>query len=1045
MKNHSMNKLSLPAARRWKTLLFMTLVIFLFTGAWRPVPVSAAGNEENPLLQQEIRIEGKVVDEYEVPLPGVNVTDKGTLNGTITNLNGEFAISVASSTSVLVISYIGYKTQEVLVGDQTTINVQLEIEAIGLAEVVTVGYATQRRVNLTGAVGTVQSEEIAKVPVANTTNAIAGRLPGIIAKQTSGEPGHDAATLNIRGFGNPLVIVDGIERSFGDINAEEIESISVLKDASAAIYGSRAGNGVILITTKRGRSQKTQLNYNSSFGWQGVANYPGFVNSGQYAELYREAEINDGIPEANLSYTDEDIANYYAGAPGYNNGDWWKATVRDWSPQQQHNLSFRGGNENVRFYSYVGYLRQEGMYTSGDNALDRFNLRSNIDVDISKNLSAGIDISGKIQELSSPVAGTQEVFTNIFNALPFYPVSFPDPSIIPYSGKGPQNPVAITTRDISGYNEINSNKYQATLRLNYKVPFVRGLEAKGRFDYLGTMNLPKLWQKEYDLYTYDPVTEVYAIAATQDRISLREDMVRSRTLTGQFSLNYERTINQDHFINGLLVYEAIDSKGNDFWAMRQEFLTSAIEQLFASGIEFQDLNGKAWEDGRISYIGRLNYSYQGKYLAEGSFRYDGSNRFNPSNRWGFFPSVSAAWRISEENFLDNEWLSNLKLRLSYSQSGRDNTGKFQYLTGYEYGADYIIDDRLVQGIRSTGVPNPFITWENMTTYNTGFDLSILQHKLSAEFDLFYRLREGMLATRDKSLPNTVGAILPAENLNSQSNRGFELTLGHQNNVGEVNYSIRGMVSWTRARWEHYDEPDYIDEDEIRINQRTGNWTNLSYGYQAVGFFQDQEEIDGWHVDQDLNGNSTLVPGDLKYLDLNNDSLLNWRDQMVIGKTGTPEWMVGLNFDLSYKGFDFSMLWQGALGHYVEMDTRNIFSSSFPKPFEYMYDQRWSPGNEDALYPRASLATVENNIRNSDFWLKPAAYLRLKTISISYSLPVGWIDKVGISNLSISAGGYNLLTFSKIKEYGFDPESPKDQSGKYYPQMRTLFLGLNLTF
>lgn len=1044
MKLNQNEKGCLPPGRSYKTAKLLAVIVFLVAGMGNPYPMSAAGQGETSRIQEEIEIRGIVIDETGVPLPGANITEKGTLNGTITDLNGEYTISVPSSASILVFSFIGFQSQEIRIDDQRRINVGLEVEAIGLTEVVVVGYGTQKRVNLTGAVGTVQSEELVKIPVANTTNAIAGRLSGVIAKQTSGEPGKDGATLNIRGFGDPLVMVDGIERSFSDINPEEIESVSVLKDASAAIYGSRAGNGVILITTKRGKAQKTTLEYKNSFSWQSVANYPGFVNSGQYAELYRESEINDGVPESGLSYTEEDIANFYAGAPGYYNGDWWAATVRDWSPQHQHNLSLRGGTESVRFYGFVGYLRQEGIYKSGDNALDRFNLRSNIDVDISKNLSASLDISGKIQDLSSPVAGTQEVFTNIFNALPLYPVSLPDPDKVAYSGKGPQNPAAITTRNIAGYNDIGSNKYQTTIRLNYKVPFIKGLAARGRFDYLGTISLPKLWQKDYDLYTYDPSTDVYAKAATQDRISLREDIIRSRTLTGQISLNYERTFSTDHMVRGLFVYEIIDSKGNDFWAMRQEFLTSAIEQLFASGIENQDMSGKAWEDGRISYIGRANYAYQGKYLAEASFRYDGSNRFNPSHRWGFFPSFSAGWRISEESFLQKEWLNNLKLRASYSQSGRDNTGKFQFLTGYEYGADYIINDMLVKGIRSLGVPNPYITWENMTTYNAGFDMSVLKHKLSAEFDIFYRLRDGMLATRDKSLPNTIGAFLPAENLNSQSNRGFELTLGHRNRAGEFNYSIRGMISWARARWEYYDEPGYTDPDDIRINQRTGNWTNLSHGYSELGFFQTQEEIDAWPVDQDMNGNSTLVPGDMKYIDLNNDSILDWRDQDIIGKTGTPEWMLGLNFDFSYKGFDLSMLWQGAFGHYVEMDTRNIFSSSFPKPFEYMFTNRWTPGSEDALYPRASLATVDNNNRNSDFWLQPAAYIRLKAITFGYNFPDSWIQRAGISNLRIFVGGHNLLTFSGLNKYGFDPESPKDQSGKYYPQMKSVFFGLNLS-
>jgi len=1046
MKNNLNENWCFNSTTKLSFIRHLILVFTLIIGISGLNQVNAFENDSTDDEQQQEGITGTVVDSDGNPIPGVTVYLKGTSTGSITDIDGKYSINVEEeSSNVLVFSFVGMVSQEVELTGQSNIDIVLMEDSIGLEEVVAVGYATQKRVNLTGSVATIKSDDLVRNPVANTTNAITGRLPGVITKQTSGEPGKDGTTINIRGFGSPLIIVDGIARSFSDINAEEIESMSVLKDASAAIYGSRAGNGVILITTKRGSQQKTVMQYKNSFSFQGVANYPGFVNSGQYAELYREAEMNDGVPEESLAYSEEDIANYYAGAPGYSNGDWWGATIKDWTPQQQHSLSVRGGAKGIRFYGFLGYTGQKGMYTSGDNRMDRYNLRSNIDIDITKNLSASIDVSGKIQDLSSPVDDTQGVFTHIFNALPVFPTTLPDADKVPYSGKGPQNPAAVTTRDIAGYNDENSNKYQTTLRLNYKVPFIEGLSAKGRFDYFGRTTYEKNWRKAYDLYTYDEATDVYVMAASEPRTALKEDFARSRTLTGQFSLDYERTFNSDHMVKGLFVYEAIDTKGNDFWAKRQEFLSTAIEQLFASGIENQDLSGGAYEDGRISYIGRVNYAYKGKYLLEGSFRYDGSNRFTKENRWGFFPSVSAAWRVSEEGFMDNSWLDNLKIRTSYSQSGRDDTGKYQFLTGYEYGSDYIINDILVKGIKSLGVPNEDITWETMTTYNAGFDLSILESKLFADFDIFYRLREGMLATRVKSLPNTIGASLPAENLNSQSNRGFELSIGHTNKINDFSYTIKGLLSWARAKWEGYDEPAYTDPDDIRINQRTGQWTNLSYGYQAIGFFESQEEIDAWPLDQDLNGNITLAPGDIKYLDLNEDDVLDWRDKDAIGRSGTPEIMYGFIADLKYKGFDFSLLLQGSAHHYIEMQTRSVFSSSFPKPFNYMYDQRWEPGKEDALYPRTSLASVENNTVDSDFWIKPASYLRLKSVSLGYSIPQDIINKAGFSGLRVFVAGENLLTFSKLSDYGFDPESPKDQSGKYYPQMQTVSCGLTLTF
>ncbi len=991
-------------------------------------------------------VSGKVADEESNPIPGVNVVVKGTTNGTATDANGRYSLSVADEDAVLVFSFIGYGSQEISVNKRSVIDVILLQDLQRLEEVVVVGYGTQEKVSLTGAIATMKSDDLGKVPVANTTNALAGRLPGVITKQESGEPGKDNTTINIRGFGTPLVIVDGVERSFNDINAEEIESISVLKDASAAIYGARAGNGVVLITTKRGVKGDTRMQYKSSFGVQGVANYPAFVNSGEYAELHREAEIYQGISDAQLLYSEEDINNFYSGAAGYPNGDWWRATVRDWTPQQQHSLSILGGTESVRYYGVIGYIGQQGMYRSGDNKMDRFNVRSNVDIDVTKNLSASIDLSGKVQYLKKPTASTNTIFTNIFNALPIYAVSFPDPDIIPYSGKEDQNPAAISSRSIAGYDDEYNNKYQATFRLNYKLPFIEGLQVMGRFDYYTINGYDKLFQKPFELHNYDEVSGVYSLAAIQSRTRLREDFAKSTFLTSQVSLNYDRHFGNDHRLKGLFVYEAIDSKGNDFWAKREEFLTTSIEQLFASGIANQDLSGSAWEDGRISYVSRLNYEYKGKYMVEGALRYDGSNRFPSDKRWGLFPSISAAWRISEESFIRNSWLDNLKVRGSLSRTGRDDTGMFQYLTGYVYGNDYIIDDALVKSLISTGVANPNITWESMTTYNVGLDINILNNLLYGEMDVFYRLREGMLATRSASIPKEVGASLPAENLNSVSNRGFEIAIGHQKTVNGFRYNVKAMMSWARSKWKHFDEPAYTDPDDIRINSRSGRWTNLSFGYRSVGYFQSEEEIENWPTDQDNNGNNTLKPGDLKYIDLNGDGILDWRDKDIIGKSGLPEVMYALNIDLRYKGFDFFMLWQGSSEHYVELGMRNVFASAFPKPFRYMFTDRWRPGYDDALFPRPSLGSVPNNEADSDFWLQPASYLRLKNISLGYTLSNTITRKLGIDGLRVFVSGENLMTFSKLhRKYGFDPESPQDQNGKYYPQMRSLSVGLNLAF
>ena len=993
--------------------------------------------------QQKKTITGTIVDPSGMPVIGANVMVKGTTNGTITDMDGKFSLEVASG-ATLMVSYIGFANQEIKIGNQTVLSITLKEDAEALDEVVVVGYGTQKKVNLTGAVSAVKSEELVVAPVANVTNTLAGRLSGVIARQSSGEPGKDGASINIRGLGGALVIVDGIESDINILDPNEIESVTVLKDASAAIYGARAGNGVILVTTKRGMTTKPTINLNSTFSFQNVTSFPKSLNAGQYAEIVREAQLNSGTPETGMQFTEEDVQKYKEGIePGYEGSDWWNTILRKSAPMQVHNLSLSGGTDVVRYYTFLGYTDQRGMYKSGDNKYQRYNMRANVDGNINKNLTVSLDISNIITDLNSPSRDQNSLWGDIFGALPTLPSVLPDPTKIAWSG-GITSPVAGTTNELGGYNKSLGNQLFTTISAKYKIPFIDGLSVKALFNYKQTTTENKSWGMSYDMYLYDATSDKYILKPSAHQTQSSESYNRSKTLTGQYSINYEKVFAERHAVSGMLLWEVMDSYNKWFSAGRSGYLTNAIDQIFAGSEEFQSANGSASESGRISYVGRFNYGFAEKYLFEATFRYDGSPNFPSDKRWGFFPSFSAGWRISEESFLKSAapWIDNLKLRLSYSNTGYDAIGAFQYLTGYQFSTRYVVDGEVRNSLTSKGLANSNITWEEMTMYNAGIDFGIFNGLLYGEVDGFYRLRDNILGSRSVSMPNTFGATLPLENINSLSNRGFEIMLGHKNQIGDWSYDVSGNFSYSRAKWEHYDEPEYTDPDDIRMNKVSGNWANRFFGYESDGLFTSQEEIDNYPLDQDLQGNATLQPGDIKYVDQNGDNVLDWRDKVLIGRGADPEFMFGLNLNVQYKGFDLSALFQGAahrdLHIYAGMQDMSNTNNT-------VYDNRWTEENNDkwAIVPRQYIGGKENNKHTSDYWLVNASYLRLKTLSLGYNFPKEWLSKVSIDQVRIYLAATNLFTISELMKYNVDPEGTGVAS--YYPQQKVFTVGLNLKF
>lgn len=1005
-------------------------------------------NKPQPaILQQTRKITGRILDENGEPLIGVSVMLKGTSNGTITNIDGDYTLSGdITDKSVLEVTYIGMKKQEITVGNRTRINITMTSDNEMLDEVIVVGYGTQRKGNLTGSVSAIKSEKLTIAPIGNVTNALAGQLPGLIVKQTSGIPGSDGSTLRIRGFDAPLVIVDGIEGDFNNIDASQIESISILKDGAASIYGARAGNGVILVTTKRGIDSKPVISLNTSFTLQGQTNVIKPGSSGQRAEWLREEHINKGLPMEQVPYTEEQIQKYYNGTdPNYLNSDWYDAVIRDWAPQQNHNLSIRGGSNKIKYYGYIGYNDQETIVKTGGGSYKRYNVQSNIDAKITDRLSFTLDMLLTKENQFFPTVGSGFGHSNfwsiIYDSDPRYPIYLPDRSKLSYGGLSYGNALFASNTNLGGYSDTDKNRIRANGGLIYEFKYVKGLKAKMSISYDTYNQNYKYFNKQGKFYSYNIDSDTYTFErASQDPTGVTEVFGRGYSLTQQYSLQYERLFKEKHRVSALALFETIDYNDKNVETGRTGFMSTILDQLFAGNGTTSFNNGWESEMGRASWVGRINYSYMDKYLIETILRADASAKFPQNSRWGYFPSVSLGWVLSQESFMKSlKAIDNIKLRASYGESGNDNVGSFKYLAGYAFDGSYKIGDEIKSGLYAVGLANPILTWETMKIYNGGIDLSFFNRKLYGTVDAFYRVRDGIPGSRSVSLPSSFGAELPLENLNSIDTRGWELNLGTSGNFGNFMYDISGNLSWARSKWRKYDEPIYSDPDQERIYKREGRWTDVRYGYISDGLFTSQAEIEALDFTyKDLNGNSSLRPGDIKYVDLNGDKVLDWKDQKEIGKGTLPTWTYGFNMNFKYHGFDLSALFQGAFGYTTYIDLTKAAST-------LKYDNRWTEkeNNPNSLVARPGGAST--NKYYSDFNNHNTAYLRLKNLSIGYELPKGLVSKAGIQQLRIYIAGTNLFTLSSLHKYGVDPEVPEGSPAYYYPQQCTLSVGLNLSF
>ena len=632
--------------------------------------------------QQSNKITGVVTDPNGEPIIGANVMEKGTgSNGTITSIDGDYSLNVKEG-AVLVFSYIGYNTQEIPVNGKSVINVVLTEDAQTLEEVVIVGYGQQKRASVTGSVAAIQAKEITTVKTPNVSNTLAGKLPGLRAVQRSGAPGDDDAKIDIRGYGDALVIVDGIERDFKQIDANDIESISVLKDASAAVYGFKGANGVILITTKKGQVGKPKINYSGYVGFQSITRYPEFYNAYEYATLYNEAQLNVGV---NAPYTAEEIEKYRLGNdPAYPNTDWWGEITRSSVPQMYHNVNVSGGAEKVKYYFSLGYTDQEGIYKSGDFSYQKYNVRSNVSAEITKGFTVDLQLSGLLNTRNK-VREPEPITRNAQMAVPILPIYANNTAPYWQNTGDKANPVQSSRADEIGYDKRDRREFNGSIAFNWEIPWVKGLSAKAllAYDY-NNMNV-KNWYKEYYDYSYDAAADEYKQSARHAISELEKRIESEFTPTQQYSINYKNTFGK-HDISALVLWEMYNS-ARDSVNLKRQFYIGAIDELEAGDNVNKHSGGWERKTAHEGLVGRLNYAYDSKYLAEVSFRYDGSYKFANDQRWGFFPAVSLGWRISEESFFRNQFgfVDNLKIRGSYGKIGDEGDFlPFQYLAGYKY-------------------------------------------------------------------------------------------------------------------------------------------------------------------------------------------------------------------------------------------------------------------------------------------------------------------------------------------------------------------------
>ncbi|MBV8253967.1 MAG: TonB-dependent receptor [Chitinophaga sp.] len=999
-----------------------------------------------------VSIRGRVTDEKGDPLIGVTVQVKGQTAGTVTKDNGEFQISAPDNASgILVFSFLGMEKQEVLLGKSLFVTVVMKRLVSQQQEVVVVGYGTQKKATLTGSVALLKGEEMAKVPSANVTNAFAGHVPGVIANNRSGRPGDDNSSLYIRGFNSfsggvdPLILIDGIpDRNIDRLNPNDIESVTVLKDASAAIYGVRSANGAILVTTKRGKAGKPQISYEGSYDLQQLTRMDHRVNSWQYMTYYNELNSNLG---STLPYTQADIDKYKAGNdPNYTSTDWQKAVFRKNAPATNHSLSVRGGSEAVKFFISGQYLSQQSNWANSDENFKNYNLRSNIDANVSKNLKLTFDMAARKEERQYPAISPNSILHETVSMYPFIPVHWTNglPSAGIANGRNPY----LMTSSQTGYDNVTDLFVQPKVGFDWQLPSIlKGLSVSGymAFDY--RLRSEKIFTRPWDAYSFSLATNTYNNQRSSTAIlSLTQDERVYNENTYFYKVAFDRTFGK-HTFNAFLGYEQTTSNFRRTTAFRKNLVSDQLDQLFTGSAVDQSATGSATQDGRESYLGRLSYSYADKYLAEVVGRYNGSFNFPKGKQWGMFPSVSLGWRISEENFFkDNiHFVDNLKLRASWGIMGSDAVAKYLYLARYslvsnmssdywgspkEYYTFFGPNYSEATALYLASVPNINITWEKQDTRNFGLDAVLLNNKLSVTVDYFRNLRKDILAPRNASVPYYSGMTLPDENIGRTLNRGVDFIVNYNSSVGEVKYNVGFNFTYAKSKVIFKDEAPNIPDYQKTTGLPIGSWLV----YQTKGIYRTKEEVaNSPHM-------AGAAPGDLWIVDKNGDGNITSDDQVRIPESAFPQIVGGVTMGASYKGLSLDLVWAGQT--MAKQLILPQMQGSVVAPPQWLYDNRWTPNNPDAAYPRAFNSKDPRNSVYADFWLMDASFIRLKSAQLSYMIPKSVYSRIGIENIRVFVSGFNLFSIDHMRKFNRDPET-NNITGINYPQTRTYRAGISI--
>ncbi len=1032
---------------------------------------------------QNKNITGQITDlQTSNPMPGVSVSVKGTSNGTSTNSNGTFSID-APAKGILEISSVGYGTIEVPVNNRSVINATISTDNTALNEVVVIGYGKEKKVNVIGSIATVSSKEITAAPVSSVSNALAGRLPGAIVQQRSGEPGSDAASILIRGIGTlgnsaPLVVIDGIPgrdvntnqisndygsqtidgsagRDLNSINPEDIESISVLKDASAAIYGARAANGVILVTTKRGKTDAPP-NFNYSFytGWLSPTAIPKMADAATYAQMLREMETYKGVAPSNMTYTPEDVEKFKSGQFSWThpNTNWWDATLRKSSLTQHHNFSVNGGSKTVNYFVSFGSQYADGLYkTPSAKKFNRYNLRANIDVQVNKYLNVGIDVDGSQENRLGPSLDAQTIFNVINQNKPTRFATYPNG--LPGTGAfgASYQPVLRSTLD-AGFDD--DKRYRANNKINatLKIPGIEGVTVSSYFAYDVFFGKRKYFDHPVTGYQLDKGAYLAAgntgsedgsafLVPSNDGYDpqLTEFYNTTTAKTFNLKLNYDKTFNSVHNLSAFVAYETSESNGTGISAFRRYFISSQLPYLFAGGNDQKDNSEYVTLDSRINYFGRISYNFKGTYLFQFALRRDGSLRFSKeSGRWGNFPSALAGWIISNENFWKDHVkpVTFLKLKASWGQLGNDLVPPFQYLASYAFGTGglYGANRTYYSSLYQSNAPNPFITWEVANLYNAGFESRLFDNRVVLNADFFYQRRSNILIKRNASVPNFTGISLPDENFGIVDNRGFEIELGYTSKRSpDFSYSINGNFAFARNKVVDFDEP----AKSVSWQTLTGHPIGAALLYKSAGIFRDTAQINKTpHV-------SGAIPGDVIIKDQNGDGIINADDKILFDKTIDPEISFGLSLNFRYKSFELSALINGAGTAWVRrLGSQQGAAGDY---YQFSADGRWTPDNIDATKPRAydGSSTYWRGKFATDLEYQNQSYARLKNIQLSYYVPLKNLNITFIKDAQVYVSGENLFLIYASKDRIWDPEFSGTRDN--YLIMKVMSVGARVSF